>query len=664
MLFKPKENSNELNEKKIVDHIRCLGIDMINEAKSGHPGIVLDAAPMLYSLYGKHMKINPNDATWFNRDRFVLSAGHGSALLYSTLYMAGFGLELEDLKQFRKLASLTPGHPEYKVTPGVDMSTGPLGQGFATAVGMAIAEVYLRNYFKKKNHDIIDYRTYVLCGDGDLMEGISYEAASLAGTLKLNHLIVLYDSNHICLDGSTDQVFTENIAGRFTALNWNVFLVPDGEDITAIDNAIEQAKAATDKPNIIIVNTTIGKFSKNQGTNKVHGTPLDKEDISAIKEKLGVRDIPFTVSSDVMTNFQEMIHTRCDEIYQKEKKKEEKLPEEIKKELKKLENLDLSLDDLTIDYELPESKAEAPRVTSGKILSSLAKNNPFLIGGCADLSSSTKAYLEEAGDFSFQNPLGRNIFYGVREHAMGAISNGLALSGLHPFASTFLTFSDYLKPAIRMSSLMNLGVTYIFTHDSLSIGEDGPTHQPVEQLIALRSIPNLTVFRPCDANEIIGTYKYIMTNPTGPTALILSRNEVPIQDSTSIHDVAKGGYIIRKERKNLSAIIIASGEEVQIALEAASRLEEKGYDIRVISMPSIELWRQQKEKYREELLPLGVKTFVIEASSSYSWHEFVYNDKYLINMNTFGSSASKDDLYHTFGFDTDSVVTKIENLLK
>lgn len=661
MLFKPKEN---LNEKKIIDHMRCLGIDMISEAGSGHPGIVLDAAPILYSLYGKHMKINPDDDKWINRDRFVLSAGHGSALLYSALYMAGYHLELEDLKQFRKLSSITPGHPEYGVTPGVDMSTGPLGQGFASAVGMAIAEEYLRNYYHQKNLDIIDYRTYVLCGDGDLMEGISYEAASLAGTLKLNRLIVLYDCNHVCLDGSTDQVFTENIFQRFTALNWNVFLVNDGEDIASIDQAIEQAKSSVDKPNIIVVQTTIGKYSKNQGTNKVHGTPLDKEDISSIKDKLGVRDIPFTVSNDVIVNFQEMIHTRCDEVYQKDQKMREKLDDEVKKELEKLEKLDFSLDHLDFDYEIPESQAEAPRVTSGKILSSLAKNNPFLLGGSADLSSSTKAYLEGLGDFSSSNRLGRNIFFGVREHAMGAILNGMALSGLHPFASTFLTFSDYLKPAIRMSALMNLGVTYIFTHDSLSIGEDGPTHQPVEQLVSLRAIPNLTVLRPSDANEIIGSYKYIMSNQTGPTALILSRNTVPIKESTSIHDVARGGYIVRKERKNLSAIIIASGEEVDIALEAASRLEEKGYDIRVISMPSIELWHKQDEKYREELLPLGVKTFVIEASSSYSWHEFVYNDKYLINMNTFGASASKKDLYQTFGFDIDSVVTKIENLLK
>ncbi|MBE6146954.1 MAG: transketolase [Firmicutes bacterium] len=663
MLFKGKENSNSF-EKKIVDHIRCLGIDMIEEAKSGHPGIVLGASPILYTLYGKHLNICPENPNWINRDRFVMSAGHGSALLYSTLYMAGYDISLNDLKKFRKIDSKTPGHPEYGVTPGVDMSTGPLGQGFATAVGMAIAEEYQRAYFQSKGQNIINHYTYVLCGDGDLMEGVSYEAASLAGTLKLNRLIVLYDNNKICLDGEADKVFTEKIPERFNALNWNVFIVNDGEDLDALDNMIEKAKTSIEKPSIIIVNTTIGRFSKNQGTNKVHGAPLGKEDVSSIKEQLSIRDIPFSVSNESMVAFQEMIKNRMQDTYQKYEEMIKGLPEDIQKEVSKLIDGDVTLDDFHIEIDLPETTSEAPRITGGKVLNSLAKRNPFLIGGSADLSSSTKTYLNEQGDFSYSNRLGRNIWFGVREHAMGAILNGLCLSGLRPFGSTFLTFSDYLKPSIRLAALMDLATTYIFTHDSISIGEDGPTHQPVEQLVMLRSIPNLEVFRPCDMNEIIGTYKYVMGKKNGPSAIVLSRNNVVIKEMTSIKDVVKGAYILKEERKNLGAIIIASGEEVDIALSVSSKLEEKGYDIRVISMPSIERFKSQKQKYKDELLPLGIKTFVIEASSSYSWHEFVYNDKYLINVNEFGKSGNREDVYQEFEFDIESITEKIEDLLK
>jgi len=661
MLFKPKDNTEE---KRIVDTIRCLGIDMIEEAKSGHPGIVLGASPILYTLYGKHLNICPENPNWINRDRFVMSAGHGSALLYSTLYMAGYDISLNDLKKFRKIDSKTPGHPEYGVTPGVDMSTGPLGQGFATAVGMAIAEEYQRAYFQSKGQNIINHYTYVLCGDGDLMEGVSYEAASLAGTLKLNRLIVLYDNNKICLDGEADKVFTEKIPERFNALNWNVFIVNDGEDLDALDNMIEKAKTSIEKPSIIIVNTTIGRFSKNQGTNKVHGAPLGKEDVSSIKEQLSIRDIPFSVSNESMVAFQEMIKNRMQDTYQKYEEMIKGLPEDIQKEVSKLIDGDVTLDDFHIEIDLPETTSEAPRITGGKVLNSLAKRNPFLIGGSADLSSSTKTYLNEQGDFSYSNRLGRNIWFGVREHAMGAILNGLCLSGLRPFGSTFLTFSDYLKPSIRLAALMDLATTYIFTHDSISIGEDGPTHQPVEQLVMLRSIPNLEVFRPCDMNEIIGTYKYVMGKKNGPSAIVLSRNNVVIKEMTSIKDVVKGAYILKEERKNLGAIIIASGEEVDIALSVSSKLEEKGYDIRVISMPSIERFKSQKQKYKDELLPLGIKTFVIEASSSYSWHEFVYNDKYLINVNEFGKSGNREDVYQEFEFDIESITEKIEDLLK
>ncbi len=661
MLFKGKEISID---EKIISSIRSLGIDMIHEAESGHPGIVLGAAPILYRLYAKHLKVNPKDPNWLDRDRFVLSAGHGSALLYATLFLAGYNIKLGDLKAFRQLNSKTPGHPEYGVTPGVDLSTGPLGQGIAASVGMAIGEEYLRNYFIKEGKPILNHYTYVFCGDGDLMEGISYEAISLAGTLKLNKLIMIYDSNQICLDGEVDQTMTENIPGRFHAMNWNVLIVEDGEDLNAFDMAIEKAKLSIDKPNLIIVNTVIGKYSKLQGTNKVHGKPLSDDDIYTIKEKMGVRGIPFVVSGDAAQSFQEMISQRVNPIYEEYQKIKETFNDSLKQKLERLEEKNTVLEDLKVSYEKPDTGSEEIRITGEKILNFLAKRNPFLIGGSADVASSTKTYLEDLKDFSFQNRLGRNIRFGVREHAMGAILNGLSLSGLRPFGSTFLAFSDYLKPAIRMAALQNLPVTYIFTHDTFKLGEDGPTHQPIEQLISLRAIPNLEVIRPADANEVIGTYKYVMAKREGPSAVILGKNQSQIQETTSIKDVQKGAYIVKKERKNLGAVLISSGEELQIAIEAAKKLEGKGYDIRVISMPSIELYQKQPMKYKESLLPLGVKTFVIEASSSYSWYEFVYNRKYLITIDQFGKSGKRDELEREFSFDIESVVKQIEDLLK
>lgn len=663
MLFKGKEKMPE-NEKRIVDTIRCLGIDMIKEANSGHPGITLDAAPILYTLYAKHMKINPKDPTWFNRDRFVMSAGHGSALLYATLLMAGYEITLDDLKNFRKLNSITPGHPEYGVTPGVDISTGPLGQGLAASVGMAIAEEYLRNYYLKKGMSLIDYHTYVLCSDGDLMEGVSYEAISLAGTLKLSHLIVIYDCNHMSLDGTTNHTFTENIPQRFEAMNWNVLSVADGEDLTSLDGAISKAKTSTDKPTLIVVNTTIGKYSKLQGTKEVHGTPLTDDDISAIKQQFEMRDIPFAVSQDVIDDMQEMIHERNDSNYLNSMMVREVLDEEDNADFENLTRSfsTVSLDN--VDYEMPEEDGEALRISGGKILNLFASASPFFMGGSADVSSSTKTYLDNQDDFSSINRLGKNIWFGVREHAMGAILNGMCLSGLRVFGSTFLSFSDYMKPAIRMSALMKLPVTYIFTHDSISIGEDGPTHQPVEQLISLRSIPNVEVFRPCDVNEIIGIYQYAMSKTDGPTIITLGRNLVKFKKHTSIKEVTNGAYIIKREDINLNGILVASGEEVDIALEVAKRLEEKGLSLRVVSMASIEKFKKQSKEYQEQLLPLGSKVFVIEAASSYSWNSFVYNDKYLITVDEFGQSGNKDEVYTKFGFDVEIITEKIISLLK
>lgn len=656
LLGKKEDNSID---KKIVDTIRGLGIDIINYAKSGHPGIVLGAAPIIATIYGNQLKFNINDDKWINRDRFIMSAGHGSALLYSTLFAAGFHITIDDLKQFRQIDSITPGHPEYGLTPGVDMSTGPLGQGIASAVGVALAEEYLRSYFGK---DIINYYTYVLCGDGDLMEGVSYEATSLAGRLGLNKLIVLYDSNGITLDGSLDTSFKEDIKMRFNSINWNYLLVEDGEDTNAIDIAIEKAKAS-DKPTLIEVKTVIGKYSKHEGTCTVHGSPLEVEDIIDIKNKLGLRDIPFGVSNDAIESFQELINERDTEEYQVWKSKVENLSEEKKKDLDSLMNYKFPVKLKDIYYEMPEDGKDSTRVASGKVINSIAEKYPLLIGGSADTSKSTNARIKNTVDFNRNTPQGRNINFGIREHAMGAIANGIALTGLTPFVSTFLPFFDYLKPAVRMSALMNLPVIYVFTHDSISVGEDGPTHEAIEQLVSLRSIPNLDVYRPGDSNEVVGTYKTIFETRK-PSAVILGRNKVTIQSTTSSKEVGHGAYIVKPEQGKLAGIIIATGEELETAIELYDRLLSKGIKIRIVSMPSIERFEQESNEYKESILPKKVKTFVIEASSSYSWHKYVEEESHLFTIDEFGASGKREDVLKKYGFDVDTIEKKLEEILK
>lgn len=660
----PKRDESEINEQKIVDQIRSLAIDMIDNAGSGHPGIALGAAPIIYSLYAHHLKIDPENTEFYNRDRFILSAGHGSALLYATLHMAGYPLTLEDLKQFRRIDSKTPGHPEYKKTPGVEMTTGPLGQGLATAVGIAIAEKNLSARFNKGKKEIIDFNTYVLCGDGDLMEGVSYEAASLAGTLKLNKLIVLYDSNDTCLDGSTSQCFTENVAMRFVAQGWNVITVPDAEDLSSINKAIEEAKTSTDKPTLIEVKTKIGKYSKLEGNHLVHGAPLDREDITNIKEKMQIRDIPFIVSQITVDDFRTLIHNRCKNITEKFNKTLDTLDEEDRECLQNFINGNQSFDLKDIMYEPPAEKSESPRVTSWKILTSIVNKYPTVIGGSADLFSSTKTYVEGVGNFYSGNPIGKNIFFGVREHAMGAILNGLALCGYHPYGSTFLSFSDYLKPSIRMAAMMDLPITYIFTHDSISVGQDGATHQPIEQLASLRTTPNLEVFRPADANEVIGVYRTIFEKSSGPSVISLSRNTLPILETTKINEVSKGGYTVFDPERKLSGILIATGEEVHLAIEVAKRLKIKGLDIKVVSMPCIKRFLEQSQEYIDNILPVEVRKIVIETASSMSWNSIVFNKKYLITLDEYGASGTKEEVYKKFGFDVDSLEEKVENLLK
>ncbi|MBQ9019441.1 MAG: transketolase [Bacilli bacterium] len=651
---------SEINQQKIVDQIRCLAIDMIKKANSGHSGIVLGAAPIIYALYAHHLNIDPENPKYFNRDRFVMSAGHGSALLYATLYMAGYPITLDDLKAFRQLGSITPGHPEYGVTPGVDVTTGPLGEGFATAVGIAMAEANLRTRYK----GLIDYYTYVLCSDGDLMEGISYEAASLAGTNKLNKLIVLYDSNDICLDGKTSLTFNENIIMRFVSQGWNVLTVEDGNNYDAISKAIEEAKKQTEKPTLIEVKTTIGKYSKLEGTNEVHGAVLDDDDISSIKEKLGLRDIPFMISQNSMEEFKYIINKRCKNLGEKFNKKIEELDEKTKEEINYFINDNKKIAFKELFYDAPENLAESTRVTSSKILNSIVLDSPYLIGGSADLFKANKTYIDDGGNFSSINYLGKNIFYGVRENAMGAISNGLALCGFRPYLSTFLAFSDYLKPSLRLTCMMNLPNIFIFTHDSISVGEDGPTHQPVEQLLALRTMPNLDVFRPADANEVIGAYKTIFDKESGPSAITLSRNTVPILEETKANEVEKGGYIVFDSNRKPDGIVLSSGEELHQVIEVAKRLRTKGIEIRVVSVPNLGRFLNQDFNYISEVLPVEVRKIVVEASSSFSWNKLIYNSKYLITLDNFGASGKKDDLYKQYGFDVDTLEEKIENLLK
>ena len=646
-------------EEKIIGEIKSLGLDMIEEAGSGHPGIVLGAAPILYTLYLNHLRFDASNPNFYNRDRFIMSAGHGSSLLYSILYFAGYDLSLDDLKAFRRLNSTTPGHPEYKKTPGVEMTTGPLGQGFATAVGYAIAEKHTEALINKKEK-VIDYNIYCLCGDGDLMEGVSYEAASLAGSLKLDNLIVLYDSNKTTMDGKIDNVFDEDITKRFESMNWTVLTTND--EPQDIDDAIIKAKEA-DKPTIIQVATTIGKDSSLADSNKSHSGCFDKEEISKIKNTLGVRDIPFTISNEAVEEFRSYIKERNKDLVTNFDARKEMLDEEKMCILNKLINPDKSIKLTTLDYTKPDDNEELLRISANKVLNSYSLISPLIIGGNADTSSSTKIYLNELTPFTKDNYIGRNINFGVREHAMASIANGLALSGYRPFVSTFLSFSDYLKPALRLTALMDLPVTYIFTHDSISIGQDGPTHQPVEQLVSLRAVPNMEVFRPADSNEVIGSFKTIYEN-NSPSSLIIGRNSIKILESTSISATSKGGYIVHNEERKLDGVIIATGEEVTLALEVMQLLKEKGYDLRVVSMPSIERYNNLTKEEKEELLPLGVKKFVIEKGSSYSWYSFVYKDSYLFTLDKFGASGKTEEVNSFYGFTKEEISLKIEALLK
>ena len=652
-------------DMKIVNNIKITGIDMIDHAGSGHPGIVLGAAPIIYTVYAKHMKINPSVPNWINRDRFVLSAGHGSALLYATLHMAGYDISVNDLKSFRELNSVTPGHPEFRVTPGVDVSTGPLGQGLANAVGMAMAERYIRNLIKKydKNSNLIDYYTYCLCGDGDLMEGVASEAASFAGAQNLDKLIVLYDSNNISLDGKTDLTFNEDVAERFESYGFYVIEVKNGESVKAISSAIKEAKKVK-QPSLIIVNTVIGRGSVNENTNIVHGKPLDESDILKLRESYKITNNVFEIDSEAKESFRNQIFKRCNEDYQSWLKEYKNIKSsKIGSIINCLEKGMLAIDFDSSNFKLDKRYKEELRESNHRVMNIINGKSHLFLGGSADLSSSCKTNLENSGICSYDNPIGKNIYFGVREHAMGAILNGMALSNLKVFGSTFLVFSDYLKPAMRMSALMDLPVTYIFTHDSVAVGQDGPTHEPVEQLAMLRTIPNMKVFRPADINEVMGSWEYILRN-NHPASIVVSKNEMPMLTGTNAKYVSYGAYMVRREVGELDGIIIATGTELKTAIEIAEDLQLMGIHIRVVSMPSMELFLKQDKNYENILLPKDVKTIVIEPSNKLMWCRFATSEKYVLGISEFGASGKTKDVLKHCEYDYESLKRKCLELLR
>lgn len=649
--------------------IRSLGIDTINKANSGHPGMVLGSAPALYTLFNKELNIYNKEAEWINRDRFVLASGHASALLYSMLHLTGFDVTIDDLKNFRQLNSHTPGHPEIEMTHGVDASSGPLGQGIPMAAGMAMAEKFLASQYNKENFDIIDHYTYVLCGDGDMQEGVTYEAASLAGHLSLGKLIVLYDANKVTLDGPLSMSFSENVKKRYEACNWQVLEVKDGNDINEIHKAIKKGKKEQFKPTLIIVNTVIGFGSANQGTNKVHGAPLGKEDGKNAKLSYGFDHDEFYVPEEVYEDFKKKTIKRGKSKFNKWNKLFNEYKEQYPTEAKQLEDAiagkySLNIDELLKNY--PVGHNDATRNTSLEVIQEVAKQNPTFLSGTADLASSTKTKIKDEDDFSVENYNGRNLVFGIREFAMVAIMNGMTLhKGVKVSSGGFLVFSDYFKAAVRMACLMKLPIILPLSHDSIAVGEDGPTHQPIEQFAMLRSIPNMHVIRPGDAVEMAAAWKLAIESTENPTALILTRQNVETMENSSVEGVSKGAYVIGKEENHLDAIIIASGSEVNLAMKAKKVLFEKGIDVRVVSMPCQEFFDQQDEQYKEAVLPNAMrKRLSVEMASSFGWHKYVGLDGITMSIDEFGKSAPAEDVIQSYGFTVDGVVENIEKLLK
>ena len=653
-----------------INTIRMLAVDAVQKADSGHPGLPMGAAPMAYALWMNHMRFNPHNPQWANRDRFILSAGHGSMLLYALLYLTGYDLPLEELKNFRQWGSKTPGHPEYHDTPGVETTTGPLGQGASNAVGFAVAEAYLAKYFNRPGYDVVDHYTFALVSDGDVMEGVCSEAASLAGHWGLGKLIYLYDANKITLDGSADMTFTENVAARFEAYGWHTIRVEEGNDYSKVNEAIAEAKKVTDKPSLLSIHTTIGYGSPNKAnTSAAHGSPLGKEEVKLTKEALGWPQEDFYVPGDVLEHFREAVERGAQEESDWSKTFE----------AWRAEYPELAAEwDQAMSGELPSGwdadipvfspgKAIATRNASGDALNAIAQHIPTMIGGDADLAGSTKTLIKGAENTGHLDSAERNLRFGVREHGMGAIVNGLALHGgiIKPFSATFLTFSDYMRPAIRLGALMDIPTVYVFTHDSIGLGEDGPTHQPVEHFAALRAIPNLTFIRPADANETSAAWRLTMTLP-GPVALAFSRQNLPvIENGEMVQEKALyGGYVLDDCEGTPQVILLSSGSEVQLAREAYKTLMAEGIKARVVSMPSWEVFDSQDEAYRESVLPKRVSARVsIEAGVVQGWEKYVGSGGITIGLDRFGASAPYEEVYEHLGITAARMVEAAKSLL-
>lgn len=648
-----------------VDTLRFLSVEAVQKAKSGHPGLPMGAAPAAYALWAKNMKMNPSDSQWADRDRFVLSAGHGSALLYSLLHVFGYQVSIDDLKDFRQLNSITPGHPEHGLTDGVEMSSGPLGQGIAGAVGMAIAETYLAAQFNQPEYEIVDHYTYVLCGDGCLMEGVASEAASLAGTLKLGKLILLYDCNNITIEGDTQTSFSEDVLKRFDAYGWQVLEVNDGNDVDAIDSAIKIAKKETEKPTIVKINTQIGFGAPNkQGKASAHGEPFGEEEIALAKENLGWKyKKDFYVPKQVKEYINELNEAGAAQekawkkMFAAYGKKYPELAEQWKVWHSKKLPVDLLKDE---DYWTYEGDI-ATRASSEKVLNKLSKMIPNLIGGSADLAPSNKSVMKDREYYSPENRTGSNLHFGIREFAMTVIASGMYLhGGLRPYIAGFFVFSDYMKSGLRMSALMEIPVISIFTHDSIGVGEDGPTHQPVEHLAALRSIPNYTVFRPCDSRETAAAWYAALTRTSSPTGIILSRQNLPLLEGTG-KNALKGAYILKDSKKKVpDVLLMATGSEVELIYKAWEVLQGKGIDARVISMPSWEIFEEQTAKYKESVIPSAVrKRVAVEAASDFGWHRYIGLDGEVLSMHGYGASAPAGKLFDQYGFTVENVVETV-----
>ncbi|WP_260287493.1 transketolase [Peribacillus aracenensis] len=658
-----------------INTIRTLSIDAIEKANSGHPGMPMGAAPMAYKLWTEYMNHNPKNPEWFNRDRFVLSAGHGSMLLYSLLHLSGYGLSIDDLKSFRQWGSKTPGHPEYGHTAGVDATTGPLGQGIAMAVGMAMAERHLAESYNRDSYNVVDHYTYSICGDGDLMEGVSAEAASLAGHLQLGRLVVLYDSNDISLDGDLSQSFSESVADRFKSYGWQYIRVEDGNDLQEIAKAIEEAKTDDARPTLIEVKTVIGYGSPNRsGKSAVHGAPLGADELKLTKEAYKwTFEEDFHVPEEVYSHFNEAVvdagaqkEEAWNELFKNYKEAHPELAEQLELAIKG--ELPAEWDQEIPVYE--EGKTLASRASSGEVLNAIAKKVPSFIGGSADLAGSNNTAIKGETDLLPGNYSGRNIWFGVREFAMGAALNGMALhGGLKVYGGTFFVFSDYLRPAIRMAALMGLPVNYVFTHDSIAVGEDGPTHEPIEQLASLRAMPNLGVIRPADGNETAAAWKVAMESTNKPTALVLTRQGLPtIKDTseTAYEGVSKGAYIISASKKEVAdALLLATGSEVNLAVEAQKALANEGIDVSVISMPSWDRFETQSKEYKQSVInPAVKKRLAIEVASPFGWDRYAGDEGEILAINHFGASAPGGKIMKEFGFTVENVVARVKEMLK